>query len=174
MRKIKFQNNKTKFDEAENDERQYREQIDIEKKKKIFELTDEQKAELKKNFRKATHLCHPDKVSDEYIEAAHKIFIELKNAYDLNDLIKVTEILEDLEKGNFMKSRSETVSEKELLKSAIAKLRIQIKTLETEIISIKESDTYRFIKDITDWDEYFKVTKVKLQRERDDLEYDLI
>jgi hypothetical protein len=174
LRKIKFQNDKTKYKEAENDEKQYREQVNIEKEKKVFELTDEQKTELKKKFRKATHLCHPDKVSDEYIDSAQKNFVELKNAYDLNDLKKVTEILEDLEKGNFLKSRSETVTEKDLLKSAIAKLRIQIKTLETEIISIKESDTYSFIKDITNWDEYFKVTKEKLQSERDDLEYDLI
>jgi hypothetical protein len=174
LRKIKFKEDKAKYEEAENDERQYHEQVEIEKKKKIFELTDEQKIELKKKFRKATHLCHPDKVSDEFKDVAQKIFIELKNAYDSNDINKVTEILEDLEKGNYLKSRSETVSEKELLKSAIAKLRIQIKTLESEIISIKESDTFKTISTIDNWDDYFKTTKEKLQRELDELVYELI
>jgi hypothetical protein len=174
LRKLKFKADKSKFKEAENDERQYREQVDIEKTRKILDLTDEQKAELKKTFRKATHLCHPDKISDEFKDAAQRIFIELKLAYDTNDIKKVTEILEDLEKGNYLKSRSETVSEKELLKSAIAKLRIQIKTLENEIVSIKESETFKTVNSIDNWDEYFKTMKQRLQRERDDLEYELI
>jgi hypothetical protein len=143
LRKLKFKSDKTKYEEAENDERQYREQVDTEKEKEIFELTDEQKLELKKKFRKATVLCHPDKVADEFKEAAQRIFIELKQAYDANDLKKVTEILDDLEKGNFFKTKSETVQEKDLLKVAIAKLKRQIKILETEIITIKESDTFK-------------------------------
>lgn len=174
LRKLKFKADKAKYKDAENDEKQYREQVEIEKTKKIFDLTDEQKIELKKKFRKATHLCHPDKVSDEFKDAAQKIFIELKQAYDTNDIKKVAEILNDLEQGNYLKSRSETVSERELLKSAISKLRIQIKTLEKEIISIKQSETFNTISGIKDWDEYFKTMKQRLQKERDDLEYDLI
>jgi|SRR5690625_3929356 len=115
LRKLKFKENKAKFEEAENDERHYREQIDNEKEKEIFELSDEQKVELKKKFRKATVLCHPDKVNDEFKEAAQQIFIELKQAYDANDLKKVSEILEELEKSNYFKSKSETILEKDLL-----------------------------------------------------------
>lgn len=173
FRKLKFKSDKTKFEEAENDERQYREQVDTEKEKEIFELTDEQKLELKKKFRKATVLCHPDKVADEYKEAAQRIFIELKQAYDANDLKKVTEILEDLEKGNFFKTKSETVQEKDLLKAAIAKLKRQIKILETEIITIKESDTFKTIISIEDWDDYFQKTKEKLQRELEELQLEI-
>jgi hypothetical protein len=169
LRKLKFKSDKTKYEEAENDERQYREQVDTEKKKEIFELTDKQKLELKKKFRKATVLCHPDKVADEFKEATQRIFIELKQAYDVNDLKKVSEILDDLEKGNFFKTKSETVQEKDLLKAAIAKLKRQIKILETEIITIKESETFKTIISIEDWDEYFKNTKDKLQQELDNL-----
>ncbi|MDY3528711.1 phospholipase D-like domain-containing protein [Riemerella anatipestifer] len=170
LRKLKFKSDKTKFEEAENDERQYREQIDTEKKKEIFELTDEQKLELKKEFRKATVLCHPDKVADEFKDAAQRIFIDLKEAYDTNDLKKVSEILNELEKGSFFKTKSETVQEKDLLKVAIAKLKRQIKILETEIISIKESETFKTIISIEDWDDYFQRTKEKLQRELEDLQ----
>jgi DnaJ-class molecular chaperone len=159
LRKLKFKSDKTKFEEAENDERQYREQVDTEKEKEIFELTDEQKLELKKKFRKATVLCHPDKVADEFKEAAQRIFIELKQAYDANDLKKVSEILDELEKGNFFKTKSETVQEKDLLKAAIAKLKRQINILEAEIITIKESDTFKTIISIEDWDDYFKEQK---------------
>lgn len=165
LRKLKFKNDKEKFDEAENDERGYREQFDSEKEKEIFELNEEEKIELKKKFRKATVLCHPDKVSDEFKDAAQDIFIELKNAYDTNNLKRVIEILEDLEKGNYFSSKSDTISEKELLRKAIAKLRKKIEKLKIEIISIKQSDTFKTIIDINDWDDYFQNTKQQLQIE---------
>jgi len=173
LRKLKFKSDKAKYNEAENDERQYREQIETENKKEVFELTAEQKNELKKKFRKATVLCHPDKVTDEFKDAAQKIFIELKQAYDANDLKKVSDILEELEKGNFFKSKSETVQEKDLLKVAIAQLKRQIKILETEIINIKESDTFKTITSIEDWDDYFQRTKEKLQRELEELSIEI-
>jgi len=173
LRKLKFKADKDKYEEAENDEKQYREQVDVEKNKEIFDLTLEQKSELKKKFRKATQMCHPDKVSDEFKEVAHKIFIELKQAYDTNDLKRVTEILDELEKGTSLKPRSETISEKELLKSAIAKLRIRIKTLETEIITIKQSETYKTVAGIVNWDEYFEIIKEKLQRELKELKLEI-
>lgn len=173
LRKLKFKSDKSKFEEAANDERQYREQVNTEKEKEIFELTDEQKLELKKKFRKATVLCHPDKVADEFKEAAQRIFIELKQAYDANDLKKVTEIFDDLEKGNFFKTKSETVQEKDLLKAAIAKLKRQINILETEIITIKESDTFKTVISIEDWDDYFQRTKEKLQREFEELQLEI-
>jgi len=169
LHKIKFKEDQQKFEEAENDEKEYREQFDSEKEKEVFELNDEEKSELKKKFRRATVLCHPDKVSDEFKDAAQEIFIELKNAYDTNNLKKVTEILEELEKGNYFKSKSDTISEKELLKVAIAKLRKQIEKLEIEIITIKQSDTFKTIIEITDWDTYFKNTKQILQIELDHL-----
>ncbi len=173
LRKLKFKSDKTKYQEAENDERQYRKQVETEKEKEIFQLTDEQKLELKKKFRKATVLCHPDKVADEFKEAAQRIFIELKQAYDANDLKKVSEILDDLEKGNFFKAKSETVQEIDLLKAAIAKLKRQIKILENEIITIKESETFKTIISIEDWDDYFQRTKDKLQRELEELQLEI-
>ena len=173
LRKLKFKADKTKYDEAENDERKYREQIDAERKREVFELSDEEKKELKKKFRKATVLCHPDKVSDEFKEAAQKIFIELKDAYDINDLKKVTEILNDLERGNYFRTKSETVSEKDLLRVAIAELRKQIKVIENEIISIKQSETFKTIISIDDWDDYFSKTKEKLQKELEEIKLEV-
>ncbi|MGB4654383.1 MAG: phospholipase D-like domain-containing protein [Bacteroidales bacterium] len=173
LRKLKFKSDKNKYEEAENDERQYKEQFETEKEREVFELTDEQKIELKNKFRKATVLCHPDKVADEFEEAAQSIFVELKQAYDANDLKRVSEIYEELQKGNFFKTKSETVQEKDLLKAAIAKLKKQIKTLEDEIIAIKESDTYKTIIGIKDWDYYFKTTKEKLQRELEELQLEI-
>jgi hypothetical protein len=125
LRKLKFKDDKERYEETENDERQYREQVIAEKSRKFCELTLEQKITLKKNFRKATLLCHPDKVSNEFKSDAETIFIKLKTAYELNDLKKVTDILKNLQKGSF-KTQSETLSEKDLLILAIKKLQSQI------------------------------------------------
>ena len=100
LRRIKFKDDKAKFEEAKRDEEEYQGQFEAEKEKDIQELSEEQKKELKKKFRKATTLCHPDKFSNESIEVqkqAEAIFKELNEANAKNDLARVIEILENLE-----------------------------------------------------------------------------
>lgn len=173
LRKEKFKNNKQKYEDAEKDYKQYHQQFSSEKNTYQFELTNEEKTELKKRFRKATFLCHPDKVNDEFEEAANKIFIELRAAYEANDLNTVTDILYNLEKGIYFKSKSDTLLEKDKLKSAISKLKNQIKILKKEINIIKENETFKMIVSISNWDEYFKITKESLLFELDDLKRQL-
>ena len=165
LRKLKYKDDKEKYQDAEQDEKQYKEQFDTEQERVLFDLTEEERFELKKKFRKATVLCHPDKVMDEHKKSAQEIFIELKEAYDANNLKRVSEILIDLESGNYFKPKSETISQKELLKAAIVKLRRKIIDIETVIIEIKESETYQTINGISDWDEYFIELKEKLVEE---------
>ena len=78
-------------------------------------------------------------------------------------MTKVSKIQNDHELGNYFKYRSETVLEADLLKIAIAKLHIQIKILETDIIIIKQSETFNTIKNIAYWNKYFSITKGKLK-----------
>jgi hypothetical protein len=173
LRKLKYKTLKEKLDEAEQDEKQYQEQFNSESSKIIRKITEKEKVELKSKFRKATILCHPDKVVSELKDTAKKIFIELKTAYDQNDLSKVSEILSELEKGHFFKTTSESITEKELLQVEITRLKRQIKIIENEIIYIKKSDTYRKLIEITDWNEYFKTTRRKLNEELNYLENEL-
>lgn len=174
LRKRKFKSDNPKFKEAEKDEKQYREQFDTENRKEIIiTLTHEEKLELKKRFRKATAYCHPDKVSDEFKENAESIFIELKKAYDTNNLKRVTELANNLEKGRYFKARSETVTEKDILKNAILKLKTQIKLVENEIINIKLSDTFKTIIEIKNWDDYFINLKAHLNKELETLKIEI-
>jgi len=169
LQKIKYSDNEAKYKEAEKEESKYRKSFEKEKEKVIFELNDEQRKEIKKKFRTATILCHPDKFSEEFKDEASQIFIQLKQAYDTNDLKKISEILEDLQKGNLFKSKSDSGLEKGKLLGIIAKLKQQIKVIELEIISIKESDTYQTITSIEDWNEYFNNVKEKLLFELEEL-----
>lgn len=168
LRKLKFKEEKNKYEEAENDERNYREQVNTEKEKEIFVLINEQKLELKKKFRKASILCHPDKFVNEPIEIqkqTEEIFKELNEANSKNDLNRVSEILANLEKSILSTNKVDNLADKIKLKATVDRLREKVNILETEIITIKQSETFTTIIKIQDWDEYFKTIKEQLQQE---------
>jgi hypothetical protein len=172
LRKLKFKSDKAKFDEAENDEKQYREQVDAEKEKDVLEITAEQKLELKKKYRKATVLCHPDKFANESIEIqkqAEDIFKELNEANEKNDVQRVSEILSNLEKGILSTIKGDRLTDIDKLRATIERLRVKVKTIETQIVTIKQSEAFIIINKLNDWDDYFNITKEKLQRELEEL-----
>lgn len=172
LRKIKFKGDKEKYNEAEQDEKQYKEQVDKEKEKDIHDLTEEQKLELKKIYRKATVLCHPDKFVNESIEIqrqAEEIFKELSEANEKNDIERVSQILANLEKGILSTEKGAKITDKDRLRSTIIRLKEKVKKLENDLITIKQSETYITILNIKNWDEYFNSLKEKLNKELDDL-----
>ena len=172
LRKIKYKNHK-KEAEAEEDFNNYSKQYETEKDKKQFELNVEEKLELKKKFRKATTMCHPDKVSEEQKAEAEEIFIELKKAYDEHDLEKVNQLLHDLENGKKFVSQADSISEKEKLKITLEKLKQKLKGIENEIIALKETEIFTTINNITNWDNYFSETKTQLEEELQNLKVEL-
>lgn len=134
------------------------------------ELSKDLQKELKQNYRKATKLCHPDKVADEQKELAQKIFNELKTAYDNNNLKKVNSILADLEKGIF-KSQGETVTEKDKLKYILRDLMQKRNALEEMLVALKQTDAYVKIKGIKNWDSYFEQCKKEYEAILEELKH---
>ena len=159
-----------KEEEAEKDYNEYSREYETSKDEKIAELSDEELKELKQKYRKASKLCHPDVVSEEQKELADKLFAELNAAYERNDLQRVREILENLEKGNFFASKSDTITEKQLMKAEIEKMRLRIKELKKQVEEIKESEAFKTVSSISDWDNYFKQAKEKLSEQVKGLE----
>ena len=177
LRKMKFENDREKFDEAQKDEEEYRKQFESEKQKEIFQLDEQTKGELKKMYRKATMLCHPDKFSNESIEIqakAEAIFKELNEANAKNDFKKVAQILEDLKKGILTTSKEDGLSDKDIIKATIERLKIKLQQLEVEIVNIKQSETYITIMSIVDWGVYFKNVREKLEKELKGLKENLV
>lgn len=174
LKLLRFKKNKAKGTtneaEAEKDYSDYSKEYEISKDKKINALTDDEQKELKLKYRRASKLCHPDVVSEEQKELAEKIFTELNKAYEQNDLQKVREILDNLEKGEFFVNKSDSINEKQLLKSEIEKLRSLIKLLTVEVQGIKASDAYTTISSINDWDIYFKETRQRLAEQLGEFE----
>lgn len=169
-KQIALQNNdQTAYEEAEQDEKIYQEQLFEQKSKVYHELSDKDKKKLKQVYRKASQLCHPDRVSDEQKEVAQAIFVELTQAYEQNDLKKVEQILLDLQKGIF-KSRSDTVTQLDTLKMIKTQLSQKLADIQQILDSMKRSETYQVISKLYDWDNYFEEQKMRLAKERDRLQ----
>ena len=173
LRKLKFVWDDEKFAEAEQDEREYHQQLEEENAKEIQTLSEDEQKALKRAYKKASILCHPDKVAEEMKEDATETFTKLKQAYEENNLDLVQEILDDLEQGKFFQSRTASISEKEKLQLEIQRLREKIQVLEAEIYAIKESEEYQTISEIEDWDEYFDRIREQLKDEIERIEIEL-
>lgn len=173
LRKLKFIWDDEKFAEAEQDEREYNQQLEEENEKEIQQLSEKEQKTLKRAYKKASTLCHPDKVVEEMKGEATETFTKLKQAYEENNLALVQEILDNLEQGKFFKSRTASISEKEKLKLEIQRLREKIQQLETEIYAIKESEEYQTIAEIEDWDDYFINLRQQLITEIERIEEEL-
>jgi hypothetical protein len=155
---------KKEYDEAEKDYKEFSKDYEESKDKATFEITEEQKIELKDKFRKASKLCHPDVVEEKFKNKAEKIFKDLKEAYEQNDFVSVDLIYQNLIKGIF-KSKSMIVNEKQYLKILVNELGIKRISLEKKLNELKKSFAYIEIAGINNWDEYFEKTKLSLMRE---------
>lgn len=151
-------------EEAENDYRKYKENINEEIDEEIIKLSEEELIEIKTKYRKASKLCHPDVVDEIYKSLAQDTFKELQKAYETNDLRKISDILSNLEKGVFL-NKSERISEKAEIKSQLLLMRLKRDELEKELIHLKNSEIFITVKKIENWDDYFTNLKRKFETE---------
>ena len=146
--------------------KEYEESINQEK----FELNDEEQKELKKLFRKASRLCHPDIVTDKLKQQAHEVMAELNQAYKEKDLERVKKILASLESGMVFEVASDKINDKMLLRAKITDMRNKIEDANVEIGSIKEDETYETLTEIDDLEDYFGTMKDNLQTQLNNLQ----
>jgi hypothetical protein len=154
----------TDYEDAAKDYEQYRQTNEITKSKKVAELTPEQRNEIKTLFRKASKLCHPDVVSEEWKKKAELIFNELRTAYEANDIEAVEKILHHLEQGMFVHQSQQQNAKKEL-QTLTATMREKRDKLEQEVNQLKADKSYQTVQAITNWDAYFEETRQMLETE---------
>ena len=94
------------------------------------------------------------------------MFLNLKYAYDRNDLDAVSQILSVLETGMFSEYTYD-LNEKQKLVVIVKQLRNKRNNLEKEIVKIKQSATYQIVINISVWDDYFAEKKAHLKEELD-------
>ena len=154
------------YSEAKKNYSSYQETMSGLSKVDHLELDSEDKARLRKAFRKACKLCHPDMVPDEQKQKAQSIFIELREAYGKNDITRVLQILKHLEEGKPLTNAAAT-DDLRILKLERDRLKEKIALIEREIKEIKESDIYHLIETITNLEGYFTDKREELNIEID-------
>jgi hypothetical protein len=167
--KLKDSPKKEEYKKAEEAYEEFHQQHEELKGKKVTELSDEDKAELKRLYRKAATLCHPDKVSEEQKESANKLFQELNEANASNNIEKVRELLSALENNKAFSTFADTVNEKEKLKAEVNRLRQTIEQIKGKITEILSDEVYQKIAAIEDFDGYFGDLKGQLEKELEKL-----
>jgi len=163
--KEQYEEAKSHYDEYENGYEQIKQ-----KQKDVIELNDNEKTELKKLYKKAARLCHPDIVADTLKEKAHEMMQQLNEAYSRQDLMQLKKILHSLESGTIFNLTSDSVNDTELLKEKIKEYKETLKHIEDEIAEIQEDDSYKTISNLEDWDAYFEELKNELKKEKERLE----
>jgi hypothetical protein len=160
-----YEEAKSHYDEYENDYEQIKQN-----QKDLIELNDNEKSELKKLYKKAARLCHPDIVADTLKEKAHEMMQQLNETYSRQDLVQLKKILHSLESGTIFNLTSDSVNDTELLKEKIKEYKETLKHIEDEIAEIQEDDSYKTISNLEDWDAYFEELKNELKKEKERLE----
>lgn len=163
--KEEYEEAKSHYDEYENDYEQIKQE-----QKDVIKLDDDEKAELKKFYKKAARLCHPDMVAKPLKDKAHEIMQALNAAYSKKDLAKIKEILHSLESGTTLTTASDVIEDKETLKNKVKEFKNAIAELKGEIEEIQKDDTFQIIAELDDWDAYFEELKSKLNKEKEKLE----
>jgi len=153
------------YEEVKQDYEEFHREYEEVSKEERIELDKVAKATLKKLFRKASRLCHPDLVSDELKAQATEIIKELNNAYAKQDIEKVEEILLALESGTSFDMGSDSLNDKTLLKSKIVEIRTKIERDEEEISKIKQDEIIEILENYDDIEIYFDEMKENLNSE---------
>lgn len=157
-----YEEAKSQYDEFESEYEHFR---DIQKD--TIELNDEEKKELKKLYKKAARLCHPDLVPDELKQKAHQLIQQLNEAYGKKNLTEVKKILHSLETGTGFEVSSNSINDKELLEEKIEEYKNKIVDIENELIEIQQDETFQIISDLDEWDDYFEKLKTRLENEKE-------
>jgi len=137
-----------------------------------YSLEEDEEKELKKIYRQASKLTHPDIVSDFFKEEASEIFVLLNGAYKRKDLEEVKRILKRLE--NNMNFSIDNDSKENFLKK-INIVKDKINYLKKEILDLESSIVFKIIQEgsITTYLEttQYKLNQIKLKIENDIKKY---
>ncbi len=164
----------TEAKEAQEEYETYQEGYDDFKQKPLPpELSDDDQQQLKKLYRKASQYCHPDKVSEDQRDMANDRFIQLKTAYENNDLETLKIIHDDVINGRPFTDNADTLSNSQLIKQEIKRLESTADGLLIEISALKTQVCDLGIDEIVDWDEYFSKQKQSLMDAIEQLEIEL-
>ena len=134
-----------------------------------FDISGDAKLNLKKLYKQAVVLCHPDKVAEKDKEEAGAIFVKLHDAYIRHDVATVASIYEQLKRGWFSVD-TDRVNDKDLLLKKKQELIKKRGIMVSEIETIKDSEAWQISHFEEPLDDYFNKVKEQLKEELAKLE----
>ncbi|AID24250.1 DNA repair protein [Salmonella bongori] len=133
-------------------------------------LSADERSELKRLWRQASRLCHPDVVADELKEKAHQMMVQLNQARQNADLVTIRTLLTQLQSGLEPMMASDRLNNLEHLRNKIRQLRTQIDALLKEITQLETENAWRLASSVTDKEAYFSEQERALTEIRNSLE----
>ncbi len=164
----------TKHNEAKAKYEQYRKEklLGEKKAKEIFLITEQEKVKLKALYREAVILGHPDKVAEIHKKDAEATFIELKDAYEKQDIKRVEAIGEKIKQGIF-KIETEGTEGIEILKLRVAELRKKMELSLDALAYLRKTTAYRTSKTENNLQAFFQRQKEALLKDIETLKTEL-
>lgn len=151
-------------------EEQARQRAEAEKEEElILSISDDAKQDLKKLYKQAVVLCHPDKVAEKDKMEANAIFIKLQEAYVRQDITTVANIYEQLRRGWFSVD-TDKVDDKELLLKKKQEFINKRGAIVSDIEAMKESEGWQISHFEEPLENYFNKIKSQLEEELERLQ----
>ena len=141
-----------------------------------WNLSEEEQKELKQMYRRGSKLCHPDLVADEHKDAASRMFMELRKAYEEGDWLRIRHLVERCEAGLFDSIQGDgdqSERKKQRLRAKIAGIREALDRVRQDIKTIQESNTYQVMIQHPDWQSLFAQQAQLLDQEIEHLSQEL-
>lgn len=159
-------------DEASDEYEKYREQQhDAEMRfRKGRQLSEEDQSELKRLWRQASKLCHPDLVADELKDEANAMMVQLNQAKHRGDVKAIRSLVARLHQGFEPMMASDRLNDLERIRKKMAQVREQIDTLVAELAELEKEESWLLVSSLSNMDAYFTQQEKALSEVRAALE----
>ena len=159
-------------DDANDEYEKYREQQhDAEIRfRKGRQLSEEDQTELKRLWRQASKLCHPDLVADELKDEANAMMVQLNQAKHRGDVKAIRSLVARLHQGFEPMMASDRLNDLERIRKKMAQVREQIDTLVAELAELEKEESWLLVSSLSNMDAYFTQQEKALSEVRASLE----
>lgn len=119
-------------------------------------LAESERQELKRLWRQASKLCHPDLVDNSLKAEANTLMVRLNQARQRGDLATVRTILARLMQGQQPEMASIRLNELAPLRKRINEIRRQIQALHLELSGLEKEGAWQLVTTLRDPEGYFQ------------------